>query len=213
VIVSSLIGLSEFGEESMAGQRIDAETEDYDYDSDSDLDDSELEDDLDDATNKPRSLGSAVSESEQSECTKLGTDATPEKLELVGAECTHRVVVPDVAANTYVCRGVLDSLRLIRYSMQALIHFIYTGHIHFAPLKSQGLAFRRSEKVKHREKNPHLPPLCSPKSVYRLANFVSSNILPFLRLFETNLCKGWNSRTSRTSAEGPDGQNIIRYYR
>ena len=65
--------------------------------------------------------------------------------------------------------------------MQALVHYIYTGSIHFAPLKSQGLAFRRSEQAKHRAKSPHLPPLCSPKSMYRLADFVSpGRILMFV---------------------------------
>lgn len=63
--------------------------------------------------------------------------------------------------------------RLYYSSWQALVHFIYTGTIHFAPLKSQGLELRREEQNQHREKNQHLPPLCSPKSVYRLAEFVS----------------------------------------
>ncbi len=59
------------------------------------------------------------------------------------------------------------------FSWQALVHFIYTGIIHFAPLKSQGIQLRTEAQAQHREKNPHLPPLCSPKSVYRLADFVS----------------------------------------
>jgi hypothetical protein len=210
--VSSFIRLPDFGEESMAGQKFDAETEGYGYGSDSDLDDSESEDDLEDPS-EPNPGGSIDYESERSELTKLGADATPEEFELVGAEHTHRIVIPDVAANTYVYHWILGS-RLIRYSMQALIHFIYTGHIYFAPLKSQGLAFRRSEKAKHRENNPHLPPLCSPKSVYRLADSVSLYSYPiFSATFYAVVCQGWNSGAERSGAERLERQSIVRDYR
>lgn len=67
---------------------------------------------------------------------------------------------------------------MYRCSWRALVHFIYTGKIYFATLKSQGLALYVAEQVKHRHKNPRLPPLCSPKSIYRLADIVSSTTLP-----------------------------------
>ncbi|KAI0082890.1 hypothetical protein BDY19DRAFT_911024, partial [Irpex rosettiformis] len=148
----------DFNEDTATDQRIEPETEDYGYESDSDIDDSEIE--------KEVTLQSQLDSDgdETADASDISIPSTPEpespkmtkKLQLAGTEYKYRVVVPDVAASTW----------------QALVHFIYTGTIHFAPLKSQGLAFRQAERTKHHEKNPCLPPLCSPKSVYRLANSV-----------------------------------------
>ncbi|KAI0086240.1 hypothetical protein BDY19DRAFT_1059097 [Irpex rosettiformis] len=161
--------LNHFNEDTAAGQRIESETENYGYESDSDIDDSEAEekkslesrwneledeDELDDDDDNTRVLSTPEHESPE----------TMKKLELVGSQYKYRVVVPDMAANTW----------------QALVHFVYTGTIHFAPLKSQGLELRQAEQTKHREKNPHLPPLCSPKSIYRLADSVGLDELKIL---------------------------------
>ncbi|KAI0761408.1 hypothetical protein BC629DRAFT_995759 [Irpex lacteus] len=151
-----------FNDDSMAGQDIDAETEDYDYQSDSDIGDSEVEECAQRCTlsnKEPRStMRSPVLDRESAE------SPGPSKLELAGSQYKYRVVIPDVAATTW----------------QALVHFIYSGEIYFAPLKSQGLTLRAAEQIKHREKHPHLPPLCSPKSIYRLADFVGIEELKFL---------------------------------
>lgn len=56
----------------------------------------------------------------------------------------------------------------------ALIYYVYTGTINFAPLRSQGVAYRTQQIIEHHEKNPDHPVLCSPKSMYRLADIVSS---------------------------------------
>ncbi|KAI0761409.1 hypothetical protein BC629DRAFT_995836 [Irpex lacteus] len=156
-----------FNDESAAGQKIDRETEDYGYDSDSDIDDSEAEERAletqgisDGEVWDDKSTRSAPSPAPAEDDNSLAS----EKLELAGTRYKYRVVIPDVAAKTW----------------QALVHFIYTGTIHFAPLKSQGLELRREEENQHREKNPHLPPLCSPKSVYRLAEFVGLEELKHL---------------------------------
>ncbi|KAI0339999.1 hypothetical protein BDW22DRAFT_1360473 [Trametopsis cervina] len=81
-----------------------------------------------------------------------------------GKQYKYQLIVPDVAANTW----------------QALVVFIYTGTIRFAPLRSQGLEFYRTERTKHRETNPRWPALCSPKSVYRLADIVGLKELKIL---------------------------------
>lgn len=60
----------------------------------------------------------------------------------------------------------------------ALVYFIYTGNIHFAPLRSNGLKERQAAVERHCTDNPDLPALCSPKSMYRLADMVG---LPKLR--------------------------------
>ncbi|KAI0684087.1 hypothetical protein BC835DRAFT_668948 [Cytidiella melzeri] len=148
----------QFGWISWSGRKIDSETEDYGYESDSDLDDSEWEERESSSQQPDASGGDTVDERNVGRSRPESTApsvATSKKLELVGPQYyEHRIFVPNIAANTW----------------QALVHFVYTGSIHFAPLKSQGLDFRRSEQAKHAENNPHLPPLCSPKSVYRLAD-------------------------------------------
>lgn len=80
-----------------------------------------------------------------------------------------------VSSSSGVFREYLNEQLTMLYKSRwkAFIYFIYTGHIHFAPLKSQGREFRRMEQAKHKEDNPTLPPLCSPKSIYRVADLVS----------------------------------------
>jgi len=54
----------------------------------------------------------------------------------------------------------------------ALIFYLYTGHVHFLPLKSSGLEKRVIAKSIYSEAYParRRPIPCSPKSMYRLAH-------------------------------------------
>lgn len=99
-------------------------------------------------------------------------------VDLAGPQHKYHIAIGNIAANTSV--SVLIPLlfstsdTIYDLSWQALVHFIYTGDIRFAPLRSQGLDIRRAAQVKHEKRHPDLPPLCSPKSVYRLAVIVSA---------------------------------------
>ncbi|KAI0339997.1 hypothetical protein BDW22DRAFT_1360470 [Trametopsis cervina] len=156
--------VSQLNGEFLNSPKIEAETEDYGYDSDSDLEDWASDGDEEAIT----ASGSEGQDVATSSCSPTGTQLTTNASEPVpvAVESKYRVVVPDVAADTW----------------QALIGFIYTGTIRFAPLKSQGIAFRRRERRKHCEDNPNLPPLCSPKSIYRLADIVGIQELKDLAL-------------------------------
>lgn len=52
---------------------------------------------------------------------------------------------------------------------RAVVFWAYTGRIAFAPLRSQGLPFAPMDL----DDDPSQLPICSPKSVYRLAIKVS----------------------------------------
>ncbi|KAI0761405.1 hypothetical protein BC629DRAFT_1597304 [Irpex lacteus] len=150
---------------SAAGQENGGDTDDYDYLSDSDLDEYEAikepdepESEAESADTDPEAYKDAQ-ETESSQSFKLEEDVPTEideafRMEDKESKCKYRIMIPDIAANTW----------------QAFVYFIYTGHIHFAPLESEGKDFRRAEQAKHKEKNPSLPPLCSPKSIYRVAH-------------------------------------------
>ncbi|GAA5963152.1 hypothetical protein JCM8115_001037 [Rhodotorula mucilaginosa] len=74
-------------------------------------------------------------------------------------------------------------------TMSAVLLYLMTGHIDFAPLKSlletrsQGApGARRALLDKHMAKHPTLPPPVSPKSVYRLAHLLQREELQRLAL-------------------------------
>ncbi|KAJ3486730.1 hypothetical protein NLI96_g4038 [Meripilus lineatus] len=125
------------------------ETADYGYDSDSDLEDDEGE--------SPEESLVTVVVNPNDEMASENSDENPTMVQFpVPRRTKHTVVVSDVAANTW----------------QALVFYILTGVIHFAPLRSQGLEYRMQEITQYAHDHPGLPPLCSPKSMYRLADKV-----------------------------------------
>lgn len=89
----------------------------------------------------------------------------------------HTVLVTDVAANTFVdfdCTKACARVDLNVLRWEALLFYIYTGTIFFAPLRSEGAEERMCAVKQHKHDHPYRPPLCSPKSVYRLADKVST---------------------------------------
>jgi len=68
------------------------------------------------------------------------------------------------------------------HSWTSFVYYIYTGTINFAPLKSRGLEARLQAMAKHTASNPHSPSLCSPKSMYRLADKIGLSFLKTLAL-------------------------------
>ncbi|KAH9943870.1 hypothetical protein B0H21DRAFT_660394, partial [Amylocystis lapponica] len=64
---------------------------------------------------------------------------------------------------------------------EALLFYLYTGNITFAPLKSEGDNVRQSFINRRRSKEPNRPAPCSCKSIYRTADEVCGHHLP-LRL-------------------------------
>ncbi|KAJ3558349.1 hypothetical protein NM688_g973 [Phlebia brevispora] len=152
------------------------ETDAYGYESDSDIDDLEgsapsdvaekelgpveIEDQgegagpslFDDGKDRDFDVAEKKRHSLETESRAVDADAMPSE---------YCIAVPDVAAKTW----------------HALIYYIYTGQISFAPLRSQGQESRAKALEKHRLANPALPALCSPKSVYRLADIVGLDAL------------------------------------
>ncbi|GBE90192.1 hypothetical protein SCP_1900410 [Sparassis crispa] len=63
---------------------------------------------------------------------------------------------------------------------QWLVFYIYTGQIGFAPLRSQGTRRRMVERERYRSEYPQRPVLCSPKSMYRLADKLGMDALKIL---------------------------------
>jgi hypothetical protein len=61
-------------------------------------------------------------------------------------------------------------------SWQAMVYYMYTSKISFAPLKSEGARARRAAIENYKLLHPDVPPLCSPKSMYRLADIVRQNL-------------------------------------
>ena len=63
-----------------------------------------------------------------------------------------------------------------RLSWKAFIYYLYTGKVAFACLRSQGRAPTPSTVVRKENLSPS-PPLCSPKSMYKLADEVSIPVI------------------------------------
>ncbi|CAL1713803.1 unnamed protein product [Somion occarium] len=132
------------------------EADEYGYQSDSDLDDDWDLEEVRSPTSPSSSRDKGKSKSEDSD--ELSKKAEPPK---ANEAVEHTVVITDVAANTW----------------EALLFYIYTGKINFAPLRSQGAEGRMQAMKQHKYDHPHRPPLCSPKSVYRLADKVGLEAL------------------------------------
>ena len=94
---------------------------------------------------------------------------------------------------------MLQPIRLLRFTLEsiarvdsnnarweALLFYVYSGKIAFAPLRSEGAEERMLAMKQHKHDHPHQPPLVSPKSVYRLADKVipqSERTLYWIRSF------------------------------
>ncbi|KAI0681974.1 hypothetical protein BC835DRAFT_1402058 [Cytidiella melzeri] len=127
-------------------------TEEYDYDSDSDLE-NEASVDGERGPNIAKTEDGVGHSDITLHSTKVCAEESSADLILIGdSEYFGRVVViPDVAFNT----------------LKALIYYIYTGDVHFRPLRSQ-LASVVSESSNQTSSTSSAPP-CSAKSMYRLA--------------------------------------------
>ncbi|GJF00224.1 hypothetical protein PsYK624_165040 [Phanerochaete sordida] len=156
--------------------RIPDSTADYGYEHDSDIDDAEeceLACELDPA--EVVVLGESSGSKGKSKASRDdgASDSAPGSADLRDDASrkgiAHTLYVPDVAAVTW----------------HALVFFVYTGTIHFAPLRSNGLEARRAALEQHRGARPDLPALCSPKSMYRLADMVG--LAPLKELAEKEI--------------------------
>ncbi|KAI0072281.1 hypothetical protein K474DRAFT_1678790 [Panus rudis PR-1116 ss-1] len=128
------------------------DADEYGYYSDSDL-----EDDYDvvpGGTSPPFRSSSNEEEVEAAKEAKL--EAIRSKIKTKDRKANYNVVITDIAANTW----------------DALVFYILTGRMNFAPLRSEGIESRMVELSQFRHDNPYLPLPCSPKSVYRLADKV-----------------------------------------
>ncbi|EKM49895.1 uncharacterized protein PHACADRAFT_131778 [Phanerochaete carnosa HHB-10118-sp] len=136
-------------------------TADYGYESDSDLDEGEIvEHDFEEVASGSKGKGKAF----QIDEANFDLTALSLREEAVRRGVKNSLFIPDVAAVTW----------------HALVFFIYTGKIYFAPLRSNGLQAHRLACGEHNSAHPDFPSLCSPKSMYRLADMVG---LPILKAF------------------------------
>ncbi|PCH43145.1 hypothetical protein WOLCODRAFT_144398 [Wolfiporia cocos MD-104 SS10] len=72
--------------------------------------------------------------------------------------------VPHIRAPRIVVVGAAST------TWEALLFYLHSGTITFAPLTSGGACVRRAFIKNHKRTRPHLPAPCSCKSMYRLAN-------------------------------------------
>lgn len=165
----------------------DSSIDDYDYLSDSDLDEEEedcqgqdveeagTEDDLRVEKNskvRPRTnLHAQLCSTLVQLPIESAQKSMKENTQIVATGRRGRVItLPDVAYQTCV---VFFSTALFRYSyatytssLKALVFYLYTDEIAFAPLRSQGVDRLSCPTAAHGA------PLCSPKSMYRVADKV-----------------------------------------
>ncbi|THG94443.1 hypothetical protein EW026_g7032 [Hermanssonia centrifuga] len=159
-------------------ESIPEDTAAYGYESDSDIDDSEyLEKGVLTSFDEAEAKESDQAEETRTIVQKENMKAKEEGPNNTGVETTltmvqsvkYTVVIPDVAAETW----------------RALVYYIYTGSVCFAPLRSEGINKRQKLVAQHRE-NKSGPPLCSPKSMYRLADIDLQVGLPSLKSLAEN---------------------------
>ncbi|KAG2347135.1 hypothetical protein BDR05DRAFT_996908 [Suillus weaverae] len=120
--------------------------DEYGYASDSDLDEEDGKEETNETIqdNEKVELRAKVSAEKKPQTPSIKDFNTQEVQR--GTISNHRVLVTDTAFKTW----------------QALLYYLYTNEIIFAPLRSQA-----SSTTKHSSLNE--PPPCSPKSMYRLA--------------------------------------------
>ncbi|KAL6300190.1 hypothetical protein BKA93DRAFT_541994 [Sparassis latifolia] len=87
--------------------------------------------------------------------------ASATAIEQPGGRPLRTIVIKDAALTTW----------------QWLVYYLYTGEIAFAPLQSQGAEYRATERKRYQTEHPQHPPLCSPKSMYRLADMVGASFV------------------------------------
>ncbi|CAL1713800.1 unnamed protein product [Somion occarium] len=139
----------QLSEKFSTGDEVPPETNEYDYDSDSDLEDEEETGSLSDESIEILPTGSSGSNSKGRQETNAAWTIQP-----TPQATKYSILIPDCAATTW----------------QALLFYIYTGEIRFAPLRSQGEDVRAQARTQHKDTKLEEPPLCSPKSMYRLAD-------------------------------------------
>lgn len=144
----------------------------YDYESDSDLEDDGGEDEGEASNTQAQSWPKKIVESTGS-TTGATTTPTIQAMGTAGGDI-RTVMIKDSAYTTYVYQVINPKVNVIEplARWQNLLFYLYTGQVHYAPLKSQGVELRRSETRKYRVIHPRRPPPYSPKSMYRLANIV-----------------------------------------
>ena len=168
----------------------------YDYEDDSDLEGDDDDDDILDepagdpqaVTEKPRyndvvALEKSDAKSNEpseiisvSDFDSLFSDSSDTKGETETASSAHIgkvFVIEDVAFVTYIClpSPYACTAKIICTRFQAILRYLYTDEIEFAPWGSME---RRKTHALERISESYGIPKPSPKSVYRLANKVTS---------------------------------------
>ncbi|CCM02297.1 uncharacterized protein FIBRA_04386 [Fibroporia radiculosa] len=160
-------------------------TDCYGYDDDSDLED--IDDDGDDDNSEGiQKLG--LNEGilpDASTDHLLGSGIQPEKLEEpdsvgVAYGSTSTVQTRKGSSSHNMRKIVIKDSAFVTW--QWVVLYLYTGHIAFAPLTSQGAEKRQIEREQYHSLNPEYPHPCSPKSMYRLADMLGLDTLKQLAL-------------------------------
>ena len=161
----------------------------YEYDSDSDLEDEPETNPL--PSSSTSELGAALYDYQQDrlvdhkghvERTRFTADQHNHGIATTSSAATqHNITIPDVAFKTcvtvFVSSHSLHSNIFSNYRFQAFVYYAYTGDIQFAPLSSiEPSPANDAQATVSVQSDASLA--CSPKSMYRLADKVSTYAPP-----------------------------------
>jgi hypothetical protein len=149
-------------------------TEEYDYFSDSDLEDdeeeSEIKEQKNDVAPPPLTIETAELSTKSQRQAKSVTDDSF-ITNMAEAPSIGMALVSDLSGvSPPGRRGRVIVIREVAYkTLRALIYYLYTDKVAFAPLRSQGTKSSNTSAQSTLDEY-HSPPPCSPKSMYRVAD-------------------------------------------
>ncbi|OSC96618.1 hypothetical protein PYCCODRAFT_1348507, partial [Trametes coccinea BRFM310] len=133
--------------------------DEYDYDSDSDLDEDEEKED--------EAVKPADTSEPTQECNEKpgGSDDSNHSVTSLSTTSYESVSVPSAERGG---QPVIPLRSVAHRTLHACLFYLYTGKTNFLPLRSTSKSERQQALLTARE---DMPPPCSPKSMYRLAEF------------------------------------------
>ncbi|KAI9056948.1 hypothetical protein FKP32DRAFT_1682091 [Trametes sanguinea] len=135
----------------------------YDYESDSDLDEDEEEEKEED-TGRPTDTSDPTPETTGSE-KPVGSDDSNHSVASLSTTSYESVSAPSADKRG---QPVIPLRSVAHRTLYACLFYLYTGKTNFLPLRSTSKSDRQQALLTARE---DMPPPCSPKSMFRLAEF------------------------------------------
>lgn len=172
-----------------------AEAMEYGYESDSDLDETETAEEEDEPLkvicfaiilqSRPQpSLQcrpSAIHPNPATERLPIFPDCVTKQLHAVfRIACLFPMLLPLRTRLVRLCACIASLISVD--SWEALVYYTYTDNTYFLPLRSEGQEARQIAQEEHKSVHS-ISPMCSPKSMYRLADIVCYLTLPSVYMF------------------------------